>query len=694
MIETSPGNAVKNQAEDVRPSALPRPSLWRPMALGALLIPLNVWWTTCVEVRWYSLDGTSLPLFITPVFILFLLTLSNLFVRRLTRSASPIGTTPMKDVADRRSAKRPAGAKNAAARLLSPLQQHELLLVYMMLVVSCAMAGQDTFQNLFGFIGHAYWFGNPSNNWQKLFFQYLPSWLVVTDKDALAGYYQGNVSIYGSTGGHYLVSWIVPLAVWGLFFLTLVGMYLCIVVLIRRQWIESEKLTFPIVQLPIAMTADDAGTVFFKNPRMWLGFGLAASIAFFNGLHMLYPSVPQFNVKLYDLQGMVVTEPWKSIGSTQISFYPFAIGLAYFMPVNLSFSCWFFFLFSRVLKIAGSAYGLNDPSGAGYPGLGQQATGAWVGIGIMLLYSARGYLAEVWRSAWSPKSAVDPKEARQYRGALIGLAAGVVALGVFSRLAGLSPVAALIFFGMVFLLAFVITRVRAEFGAPHEIVWVSAMDVPVSILGTHQLGPQNCTILAIMHWFNRGYRNHPMPNMLEGFKMMEGRREVTFGRIIGVYALALTISLLATYWANLHITYAAGAASKATGFKSWAGGETFGVLQSWLTAGVRPASTRLHFMLFGLVFAVFLSMMRSRFYWWPLHPAGYALAFSYAMDYFWMPMFIAWLCKSLILRWGGSRVYQAACPFFLGLILGDYTMGAIWAIIGPLTGVETYRIYL
>ena len=41
-------------------------SLWRVLLLGLILIPINVFWTIVIEVRWYTLDGTSLPLFITP----------------------------------------------------------------------------------------------------------------------------------------------------------------------------------------------------------------------------------------------------------------------------------------------------------------------------------------------------------------------------------------------------------------------------------------------------------------------------------------------------------------------------------------------------------------------------------------------------------------------------------------------------
>ena len=89
-----------------------------------------------------------------------------------------------------------------------------------------------------------------------------------------------------------------------------------------------------------------------------------------------------------------------------------------------------------------------------------------------------------------------------------------------------------------------------------------------------------------------------------------------------------------------------------------------------------------------------LAVLRSKFLWWPFHPAGYALAVSYAVDYFWFAFFIAWVLKALMIRYGGMRMHNAFVPFFLGLILGDFVIGSIWAIIGPLLGVQTYKIYI
>ena len=666
------GMALKTTSDSAPASAAPEEAvkplaLWRVLWLGLLLIPINVFWTIIIEVQWYTLDSTNLPLFITPIFILFLLVLGNLAWRKI-------------------------------APRTNPLRQEELLLLYIMLVVSCTLAGQDTLQNLFGSITYPYWHATPENKWQSLFFPYLPKWLLITNMDALTAMNHGNVSIYSPQGLIYLRAWILPLTAWGLFFLTLVGMYLCLTILVRRAWIENEKLTFPIVQLPLAMTSDSAGSAFFQNPVMWAGFGLAFSVSFLNGLHTLIPTIPELHVKLFDLSSVITTRPWSAIGSTQTSFYPFAVGLGYFMPLDLSFSCWFFYVLARVFRVVGDVYGWdagqNSGQSSSFPYFGEQATGAWFGLGAALLYAGRGYWRRVFETAWQGARSDDPVEARRYRAAFGGLVAGGLLLALFSALIGMSGWVALAFFLIVFLLGFVITRVRAEFGSPHEIVWVNPVQVLVTLFGTRALGAQDLTLLSMLYWFNRGYRNHPMPNQLEAFKMLDNKPSVGVGKLSGILIFASVISLLSTYWAHLHILYAYGGEGKLPGFKNWAGAESYDRLAGWLNQPVPPASTGLYFIAAGLALTIALSVMRVNFVWWPFHPAGYALALSYAMEYFWLPIFIAWLLKFLIIRYGGISLHRRAIPFFLGLILGDYTMGALWGIIGPIMGIPTYKIYI
>jgi hypothetical protein len=41
----------------------------------------------------------------------------------------------------------------------------------------------------------------------------------------------------------------------------------------------------------------------------------------------------------------------------------------------------------------------------------------------------------------------------------------------------------------------------------------------------------------------------------------------------------------------------------------------------------------------------------------------------------WFPIFVIWLVKSMLLRYGGLRSYHRALPFFLGLVLGEFAAG-------------------
>ncbi|HUV05009.1 MAG TPA: DUF6784 domain-containing protein [Armatimonadota bacterium] len=72
-----------------------------------------------------------------------------------------------------------------------------------------------------------------------------------------------------------------------------------------------------------------------------------------------------------------------------------------------------------------------------------------------------------------------------------------------------------------------------------------------------------------------------------------------------------------------------------------------------------------------------------------LHPLGYALCGSWTMIVFWFSCFVAWVVKSLVLRYGGMRMYVKARPWFLGMILGEFGMAVVWTLISAVTGAPT-----
>ena len=63
------------------------------------------------------------------------------------------------------------------------------------------------------------------------------------------------------------------------------------------------------------------------------------------------------------------------------------------------------------------------------------------------------------------------------------------------------------------------------------------------------------------------------------------------------------------------------------------------------------------------------------------------------MNLVWFVFLISWLLKSIILKHGGFRAYRKATPFFFGLILGEFTIGTVWTIIGVISHSPSYAFW-
>ena len=79
--------------------------------------------------------------------------------------------------------------------------------------------------------------------------------------------------------------------------------------------------------------------------------------------------------------------------------------------------------------------------------------------------------------------------------------------------------------------------------------------------------------------------------------------------------------------------------------------------------------------------------------WWPLHPLAFAVSSSWEINLVWGPLFLAWLFKSLLLRYGGRGGFQRSLPFFMGLMLGQFVVGSLWNIYGILRDLPTYQFW-
>ena len=83
----------------------------------------------------------------------------------------------------------------------------------------------------------------------------------------------------------------------------------------------------------------------------------------------------------------------------------------------------------------------------------------------------------------------------------------------------------------------------------------------------------------------------------------------------------------------------------------------------------------------GMVAYSILAFLQYRLHWWPLHPVGIAVAPLWMTRLIAFSVFLAWVAKSAIMRYGGIAAYRQARPFFMGLIAG-YFLGIGFVVFG------------
>jgi len=627
----------------------------KSIIIGLILMPGIAYLVALQEMIWHSLHWTSMSLPQLSVFVIAVLIFINFALGRYFKKIR--------------------------------LSQNEILVIYVMISATTAFTAHDNMVCMMGVLTHGIWFATPENDWANLFHRYLPDWLVVKNPDAARDFYKGESSFLNS---EYIHSWLPAMFSWSFLLCLLFFMLLCINVILRRRWTEQERLSYPIIQLPLRMT--EPGTQFFKNRLMWVGFGIAGFISIVNGLNYMYPSVPRIPIKedRYDLGRFFVQEPWNAIGSLPIRFYPFLIGLSFLIPLDMTFSTWFFFLFRKWQYFMGSIFGLLTVPR--FPFLEEQATGSILAISLIALWAGRNYFKEVFLKIIGISKLDDSGEPMRYRWAALGLVLGFIALLLFCRRLGMSSWLVFVFFGLYFAISMSIARMRAELGPPlHAIVSVNPQTIIIAAAGTKSLGTGNLTLLSLFYWFNRFNRSHPMPHQLEAFKMAE-RTGASPKRMMIAMMLAMIVGVWASFWIYPYTLYKYGAAT--AGELQAAGWQAYDSLSAWLQHPTSVDLLGLSVSGGSMVFTILIWVVRTRLYWWPFHPAGYVLGISSGtIDVYWFALFSCSVIKWGTLKFGGIRSYSKVLPFFMGLVLGDFVVGCYWGIMSLVTGQPLYTTW-
>lgn len=543
------------------------------------------------------------------------------------------------------------------------------------------------------------YFNAQEPGWQ-LFRATLPTWLGPNSPDAVSGFFHGTHGVVPWQ------AWLTPILAWSSLLIALFFVMLCINVMIRRQWVENERLVFPLAAIPIVLAEEGSASArnqpsrFIREPVFWLGLLAVLALQAPAMLNRYIPSIPALplrDIVLVDASTNLPA-PWNGLGQIEFHILFWLIGVAYLLPKEVALSAWVFYFIGLLENVVAVHYGTTGESPSVYsndfPALYAQGAGAAFALTGITLYTARRHLRLVWRKALHNDPSVDDStEFLSYRTALVGLVLGSAFILGWCGLAGMRLWVAALLFGLVLAYFFIFTRIRAEAGLGMGIIlWPKMLDeVMLTLVGAKYLTLPDMTMLSSLRWLYFGPAiGSVMACQLEGFKLTDAggvpRRGV--GRwLAGVATLTVPLAFvwtLQTYYNSGFETMAVG--RRAT---SMVGTQIHWSYQSLIEAVNSPTGPQWNGILamtVGVLITVALSALRTRFLWFSLHPIGFLAANSWGMHINWFSFFFGWLVKSLVMRYGGMNLYQRLLPLFLGLILGDLVHQGIWGFVAWATG--------
>jgi hypothetical protein len=559
----------------------------------------------------------------------------------------------------------------AAIRPQHALTTTELLVIFSMGLVASTVPDWGVIRYLMVIISGPYYFITPENQWAA-FQPYLPEWLLVHSQVS-PGYIEGLVEGVPIPW----MPWIIPLFWWFSFYAALFWMGACVVVILRKQWVEHERLRFPLGEVAMRLIGVErvqqgAGIpVLFQSRMFHIGFSLAFLTMAWNVLSYwdVTPRIPITGDDVYQLRIA------REFPAVPIYLNLLTLSLSYFVNVEVLFSVWFFELFSIIERGVLNQFGIGAATGAVIRGglVSVQSVGGLVVFTLWGLWMARGHIREVVRQVLHRTNTLDDSsEFFSYRVALIGLLAGLIYTVFWLYQAGLAMhwVLLLLLFTFIFYLA--LARIVAEAGLATIDLPINAHEFTVGIAGSGNLSISDLTVTALGSGFARNWRAFTMVAPAH-VAWMGARHRLTGRQLFRWIALAFLLSLMVSTTYAIQAGYSYGAQNLRDNYPTTIVG-FYNMIPIWKNNARQITFTEIEFFLLGGGLVMALTFARYALTWWPLHPIGFAVTASQSIILPFFTFFMAWLIQTLILRIGGVQLYRRGQPLFLGILVG-YVVG-------------------
>ncbi len=620
------------------------------------------------------------------------------------------------------------GSSGRAVRALRRLRlsDGETLVVFVVVAITAAMPGVGLFRQVMPCLMVPQYFGQPLDHLAEMAGE-IPTQWAPNDPEVARVFWEGEdvtpptlgaeqVPVVGGAieatfrflAGPSLVPWrywLIPFALWTAYLSAYFIAAFCLVTLFRRTWEDDEHLNFPVSDLAIEMIKPERSHFsqisLFRDPVVWVGFLIAIVYNGFNALHVFNPGIPALGIS-YPLGQLFTESPWNTMRGLSIYYKPEILGLGYLVPSDALFSIWFFTLLSWFIRPLAKSVGYYPPR---FPFVTEQAMGAFVALGFIFIYQARGRLGQVARHAvFGEQTVDDTKEPFSSRWTFIGAIVGVLVVIIMPIAFGVKWWVSVMYFGIMFLVLIVYCRNRAEMGFP--IVWgyplYQERASMVDFLGSSPFVSsgrlQSFTLLTMFSWLQRSV-NQAITAFAQEGTVAADRLGLDRRGIARVVVGAIVLGVAVAFLVNLSAYYEYGGLVLSTPGGINGGQMTqevlrqFQAVSDWSDSPVAPDPEKIGYTVAGALIALGIFLGRRQWLRFPFHAGGYALAFCHRGSFMWFPALLLWGIKRVTLHLGGAGLYRRLARGFLAFTLGHFFAVGIWSLAGLSAG-EWVRRYI
>ncbi len=602
------------------------------------------------------------------------------------------------------------------------LRQGELAVITAMILSACSLPGSGLMRYLpTGIVGAYTTASIKTDVAQMLEKTGLPAWLrpdVGTESPAEIGNTEvfRNYLARSPDGTVPWSAWAWPMAIWGIFFACMWGLTIFLSLIVNTQWAENEKLAFPLATVYTSLIESPEPGRCLNTLFRSYGFWIAAASVFvfhgFNGLHAYFPSFPEIP-RSFDFSTILTESPWRFmlIEFKRSEVYFSIIGITFFLQTRTSFSIWFYVVMLQiVLMIMGTQqYDFSEAAKK------DETFGGLVTLSLVLIYAGRKHWWMVIRSMFGRDiTGQYPAHFISHAQSGWGVVICFIGLNLFLMSMGSTFIGAICTSLALVMLVMTIARVVAETGlifvqvnwSPSRL-WAYPIHIP-----THPISTTSASFLATS-W--TGYILHDLRESFASF-FQQGLRVVDLTesdqpranrsgwKIILAVVLALVVGYVVSaagmLWTEYHyaatLTTAAEAPLNKYGIDQAVREQILEPLQGYPNIPKESHNQIFHIFL-GSGIVGSLSILRMTYSWWPLHPIGFIILYSWATRMIWFSVLLGWLAKVVIVRTGGISLFRTSRNFFIGLVIGEATAAGFWLIVSLVLnfmGYEYHRILL